>query len=258
MEEGKMEKLVEGKVAVVTGGSSGIGRATALAFAKEGAKVVVADVLIEEGQETVRLIHQEGGEAIFVRTDVSKAAEVEALIQSCIQVYGRLDCAFNNAGIEGAVAPTADCTEENWDRVIAVHLKGQWLCMKYEIPQMLKQGKGAIVNMASVAGLVGIQGLSAYCASKGGVVQLTRAAALEYAKANIRINVVCPGLIRTAMAERVININPEYAAQVIGMHPLGRLGNPEELAAAVLWLCSDAASFVTGHAMAVDGGYVAQ
>lgn len=253
-----MEKLFEGKVAVVTGGSSGIGRATALAFAREGAKVVVGDILKKEGQETISLIRQEGGEGIFVQTDVSKAKEVEALIQSCIQTYGRLDYAFNNAGIEGSIAPTADCTEENWDRVIAINLKGQWLCMKYEIPQMLKQGRGAIVNMASVAGLVAVQGLPAYCASKGGIIQLTRAAALEYAKAGIRINVVCPGLIETPLAERVINFIPEYGAQVIAGHPIGRMGVPKEVAEAVIWLCSDAASFVTGHALAIDGGYVAQ
>jgi len=253
-----MGKSFIGKVALVTGGSSGIGRATAIAFAKEGAKVVIGDILTEKGEETVRLIRQGGGDAIFVQVDVSKSTDVKNLIQSCIQTYGKLDCAFNNAGIEGGIAPTADCTEENWDRVIDINLKGQWLCMKYEIPQMLKQGKGAIVNMASVAGLVAVQGLPAYCASKGGIIQLTKAAALEYAKAGIRINVVCPGLIETPLAERVINFIPEYGAQVIAGHPLGRMGFPREVADAVVWLCSDAASFITGHALAIDGGYVSQ
>ena len=176
-----MTKQFEGKVALVTGAASGIGRASALAFARGGAKTVVADVLVEGGEETVRIIKEAGGDALFVRTDVSKAAEVETLIQKIVETYGRLDYAHNNAGIAGADAPTADCTEENWDHTIAINLKGVWLCMKYEIPQMLRQGGGAIVNTASTAGLVGLEGSPAYCASKGGVVQLTRAAALDYA-----------------------------------------------------------------------------
>ena len=253
-----MTKQFEGKVALVTGGSSGIGRATASAFAGEGANVVVADVLVEGGGETVRMIKEAGGEAIFVKTDVSKATEVEALIKKIVETYGRLDCAINNAGIEGTMAPTADCTEENWDRTININLKGVWLCMKYEIPQMLKQGGGAIVNMASVAGLVGLQGLPAYCASKGGVVQLTRTAALEYARAGIRVNAVCPGVIRTPMVDRLIAAQPEMEEALTAMEPVGRTGKPEEVAEAVVWLCSDAASFVTGHAMVVDGGFVAQ
>ena len=253
-----MTKQFGGKVALVTGGSSGIGRATASAFAGEGANVVVADVLVEGGGETVRMIKEAGGEAIFVKTDVSKATEVEALIKKIVETYGRLDCAINNAGIEGTMAPTADCTEENWDRTININLKGVWLCMKYEIPQMLKQGGGAIVNMASVAGLVGLQGLPAYCASKGGVVQLTRTAALEYAKAGIRVNAVCPGVIRTPMVDRLIAAQPEMEEALTAMEPVGRTGKPEEVAEAVVWLCSDSASFVTGHAMAVDGGFIAQ
>ena len=253
-----MTKQFGGKVALVTGGSSGIGRATASAFAGEGANVVVADVLVEGGGETVRMIKEAGGEAIFVKTDVSKATEVEALIKKIVETYGRLDCAINNAGIEGTMAPTADCTEENWDRTININLKGVWLCMKYEIPQMLKQGGGTIVNTASVAGLVGLQGLPAYCASKGGVVQLTRTAALEYARAGIRVNAVCPGVIRTPMVDRLIAAQPEMEEALTAMEPVGRTGKPEEVAEAVVWLCSDAASFVTGHAMVVDGGFVAQ
>jgi NAD(P)-dependent dehydrogenase (short-subunit alcohol dehydrogenase family) len=252
-----MTTQFEGKVALVTGAASGIGRASALAFAREGAKTVVADVLVEGGEETVRMIKEAGGDALLVRTDVSKSAEVEGLMQKIVETYGRLDYAHNNAGIAGADAPTADCTEENWDHTIAINLKGVWLCMKYEIPQMLKQGGGAIVNTASTAGLVGLEGSPAYCASKGGVVQLTRAAALDYAKAGIRVNAVCPGVIRTPMVEPLVG-DPEAEAGLIAVEPIGRMGKPEEVAEAVVWLCSDAASFVTGTAMPVDGGLVAQ
>lgn len=248
----------EGKVALVTGGSSGIGRAGALAFAREGAKVVVADVVVEGGQETVDMIQQAGGEAIFVTTDVSKAADVETLVNKTVETYGRLDYAFNNAGIEGEQLPTADCTEENFDRVISINLKGVWLCMKYEIPQMLEQGGGAIVNTSSVAGLVGFAGIPHYVASKHGVAGLTKNAALEYAQAGIRVNAVCPGGIRTPMIDRFTGGDPEAESQFHAMHPLGRMGEPEEIADAVVWLCSDAASFVTGHPMVVDGGMFAQ
>lgn len=253
-----MTRQFEGKVALVTGAASGIGRASALAFTREGAKTVIADVLVEGGEETVRIIKAAGGDARFVRTDVSNAAEVETLLQKLVETYGRLDYAHNNAGILGTPAPTADCTEEDWDRTIGINLKGIWLCMKHEIPQMLKQGGGAIVNTASVAGLVGIRGLPAYCASKGGIVQLTRTAALEYTKAGIRVNAICPGGIRTPMLERLLADRPEAEASVIAAEPIGRMGKPEEIAEAVVWLCSDAASFVTGHAMVVDGGWVAQ
>ena len=254
-----MAGRLDGKVALVTGGSSGIGRASALAFAREGAKVVVADVMVEGGEETVGMIKKAGGEAIYVKADVSKAAEVEVMVNRAVATYGRLNCAFNNAGIEGTLlVPTADYTEESWDRVIAINLKGVWLCMKYEIPQMLKQGSGAVVNTASVAGLVGSRAGAAYGASKHGVVGLTKTAALEYAKAGIRVNAVCPGPIRTPMMERGIALRPEFEVQALATEPVGRMGRPEEIAEAVVWLCSDAASFVTGHTMAVDGGYVAQ
>ncbi|MGE0822634.1 MAG: SDR family oxidoreductase [Candidatus Binatia bacterium] len=247
-----------GKVALVTGGSSGIGRAAALAFAREGAKVVVADVSVEGGEETARLVIEGGGEAAFAKADVAHAADVEALIAKVVSTYGRLDCAFNNAGIEGPGAPTVDYSDEGWDKVIAVNLKGVWLCMKYEIPQMLKQGGGAIVNTSSSAGLVGFRGGSAYVASKHGVIGLTKTAALEYAKAGVRVNAVCPGAIDTPMMGRITGHKEHRAARMAEAEPVKRMGTPAEIAEAVVWLCSDAASFVTGHAMAVDGGLTAQ
>ncbi len=253
-----MAGTLEGKVALVTGGGSGIGRASAMTFAREGARVVVADVAVEGGEETVRIIQDAGGEGIFVRADVSKAGEVEALINSAVETYSRLDCAHNNAGIEQVAVRTHEYPEEVWDRLISINLKGVWLCMKYEIAQMLKQGGGAIVNTSSVAGLVGFRGISAYVASKHGVAGLTKTASLEYAEAGIRINAVCPGFIRTPLLERFINHNPELEAQLVQLEPVGRIGTPEEVAEAVVWLSSDAASFVTGHTMAVDGGFVAQ
>ena len=255
-----MAERLEGKVALMTGGSSGIGRATALAFAREGAKVVFGDINVEGGEETVRMIAEAGEQAIFIKTDVSKADEVEHMVNKAIETYGRLDCAFNNAGIEGTIlVPTADYTEEVWDQVISINLKGVWLCMKYEIPQMLKLGCGAIVNTSSAVGLVGgsLAG-SAYVASKHGVVGLTRAAALEYAEQGIRVNSVCPGVIRTPITERLFQDDPELEARFAARQPVGRLGTPEDVAEAVVWLCSDAAAFVTGHGMAVDGGFVAQ
>jgi NAD(P)-dependent dehydrogenase (short-subunit alcohol dehydrogenase family) len=210
------------------------------------------------GQQTVHLLTEEGGEAIFVRTDVSKAVEVQALISTAVETYGRLDCAHNNAGISGGLsARTAEYPEERWHQVIAVNLTGVWLCMKYEIPQMLHHGGGTIVNTASAAGLVGGRGMSAYVASKHGVVGLTKTAALEYAQQGIRVNCVCPGVIHTPMTERGLS-DPELRARIIAMEPIGRVGTPEEVAEAVVWLCSDAASFVTGHTMSVDGGFVAQ
>src|SRR5262249_30494618 len=253
-----MAGRLDGKDALVTGGASGIGRATALTFAREGAKLVIADMNEDGGQQTVHMIAEKGGEAIFVRTDVSQAVEVQALISKAVETYGRLDCAHNNAGIAGGVrALTADYPEDRWHQVIAVNLTGVWLCMKYEIPQMLHQGGGTIVNTASAAGLVGSRGTSAYVASKHGVVGLTKTAALEYAQQGIRVNCVCPGVIHTPMTARGLS-NPELRAHLLASEPVGRVGTPEEVAEAVVWLCSDAASFVTGHAMSIDGGFVAQ
>ena len=253
-----MAGLTEGKVALVTGAGSGIGRATALVFAREGAKVVVADIVVAGGQETVQQIEAAGGEAIFVKADVSQAADVETLITQTVETYGRLDCAFNNAGIEGGMKLTIDCTKEEFDRTIAVNLTGVWLCMKYEVQQMLSQGGGAIVNTASAAGLVGFPSLPDYVASKHGVVGLTKTAALEYAKSGIRVNAVCPGVIQTPMVERGAQLSPGFDELAVSMEPVGRFGQPAEVGEAVVWLCSDAASFVTGHPMVVDGGLVAQ
>jgi NAD(P)-dependent dehydrogenase (short-subunit alcohol dehydrogenase family) len=253
-----MAGRVDGKVALVTGAGSGIGRATALVFAREGAKVVVADVVVDGGEETVRQIKAAGGEAIFVKADMAKAAEVEAMVQKAVTTYGRLDCAHNNAGIEGATGRTADYREEDWDRVIRVNLTGVWFCMKYEISQMLKQGGGAIVNTASDAGLLGVPQMPAYVASKHGVVGLTKTAALEYAKSGIRVNAVCPGVIKTPMVERITGQRAGRAERMAAVEPVGRMGKPEEIAEAVVWLCSEAASFVTGLPMSVDGGIAAQ
>jgi len=246
------------RVALVTGAASGIGRATALSFAREGAVVVVSDVDMPGGEETVQMIQVEDGQAIFMRADVASPADVETLVETAMDNFGRLDYAFNNAGIEGEMASTADCSEENWDRVLAVNLKGVWLCMKSEIPAMQELGGGVIVNCASVAGLVGFRNLPAYCASKGGVVELSRATALECAGTNIRVNSVCPGVIRTPMVDRVIGGDAELEVEFTALEPVGRLGKPEEIAASVLWLCSEGAGFVTGHALTVDGGLVAQ
>jgi len=206
----------------------------------------------------VRMIEEAGGEASFVAADVSVTKQVEAMVAKTVATYGRIDCAFNNAGIEGRMANTVECTEETWDRTIAINLKGVWLCMKYEIPQMLKQGGGTIVNTASIAGLVGFEGLPAYNASKGGVVQLTRTAALEFATKNIRVNCVCPGVIRTPMVERLLDTRSFTEEQLNASEPVGRMGKPEEIAEGVLWLLSDASSFVTGHPLAIDGAWVAR
>ena len=253
-----MAGRLDGKIALITGAGSGIGRASALTFAREGAKVAVADKLVDGGRETVRMVEAAGGTASFIEVDVSDAASVEAMVNATVETYGRIDCAYNNAGIEGQVAPTDSYADDMFDRVIAVNLTGVWLCMKYEIPRLLEHGGGAIVNTASGAGLIGVAGLSAYVASKHGVIGLTKTAALEYAKSGIRVNAVCPGLIQTPMVERLTADQPQLGEALVAMEPVGRTGRPEEIAESVVWLCSDAASFVTGHAMSVDGGFVAQ
>jgi NAD(P)-dependent dehydrogenase (short-subunit alcohol dehydrogenase family) len=250
---------MKGKVALVTGGSSGIGMATALAFAKRGAKVVTASRGIEKGEKAVKMIQDAGGEAVFIQTDVSKADQVERLIDKTVETYGRLDCAFNNAGIAGALAETADCTEEDWDISMSVNLKSVWLCMKYEIIQMLKQENGgAIVNTGSAAGLVALPGAAAYAVAKHGIVGLTKTAAIEYVTRGIRINTVCPSFVGTPLTQQVNAEYPDFVKKAFALQPIGRVGTPDEIAASVVWLCSDAASFVTGAAFAVDGGYVAQ
>jgi NAD(P)-dependent dehydrogenase (short-subunit alcohol dehydrogenase family) len=254
-----MPGMLQGKIALVTGGSTGIGKASSLAFAREGATVVVSDINVDGGEETARLIRESGGKAIFIKADVLLAAEVEALVNKAVATYGRLDCAFNNAGIAGAIgASTHEYPDESWDRVLGINLKGVWLCMRYEIPQMLQQGGGAIVNTASIWGLVGAPGAAAYVASKHGVVGLTRAAALEYAPQGIRINAVNPGTIRTPILDPFIAAIPEFESMMTARHPIGRIGMPEEIAEAVVWLCSEAASFVIGQNLPVDGGYTTQ
>lgn len=247
-----------GKVVFVTGGASGIGRATALAFAEAGAWVVIADINDDGGLQTVRLIQESGGEGLFFKCDFASLNSIEHVMQSVIKHTGKIDCAFNNAGIEGDSDTTADCKVENWHRVIDVNLRGVWLCMKYEIAAMLKQGSGSIVNCSSVAGLVGFAKSPAYVASKHGVLGLTKTAALEYARQNIRVNAVCPGIIQTPMIDRVTYQKEDLRRQLADSEPMGRMGTPEEIAAAVLWLSSSQASFVTGQTLAVDGGWVAQ
>jgi NAD(P)-dependent dehydrogenase (short-subunit alcohol dehydrogenase family) len=251
--------ILDGKVAVITGAASGIGRATALIFAREGAKLLLADVQEEAGAETVGKVVDLGAQAQFMRVDVAKFTDVQAMVAKAVEAYGRLDCAFNNAGIDGRGGLIHECTEENWNRVIAINLTGVWLCMKAEVTQILAQGGGgAIVNTSSVAGLAGGAGLPAYIASKHGVAGLTRAAALEYGRHNIRVNAVCPGPIRTPMLEKLLRRRDDAEAKMARAEPLKRLGEPSEIGETVAWLCSDRASFVHGLPMPVDGGFMAQ
>ncbi|MBP0019682.1 MAG: SDR family oxidoreductase [Cyanobacteria bacterium SBLK] len=248
------QREFDGKVVLVTGGSSGIGRATAIAFGRAGAKVVVASRRVTEGEETVHQIETEEGEGIFIATDVSKDSDVKTTIEKTIATYGRLDCAFNNAGVIIANA-LSNFSEEDWDCVLDINLKGIWLSLKYEIPAMLKQGKGTVVNMASIAGMIGIAGNAVYSASKGGVIALTRTAAVEYANSGIRINCISPGVTQTQILD---DLPSDALNGFINNHPVKRAGQPEEIANTVLWLCSHKSAFMTGHNLVIDGGYTAQ
>jgi NAD(P)-dependent dehydrogenase (short-subunit alcohol dehydrogenase family) len=254
-----MGGILSGKVALITGAGSGIGRATSKIFAREGAKLVLADVVEDGGLQTLAMVTDSGHDAVFIKTDVSVAEQVEAAVAKAVETYGRIDCAFNNAGIEGAGGLTHECTMENWNRVIAIDLTGVWLCMKAEVGQMLKQGTGgAIVNTSSGAGLAGVRGMPAYVAAKHGVAGLTRAASIEYGRKGIRVNAVCPGPIRTPMLNRLFGDRPGAEQRFSRGGPLGRLGEAEEIGETVAWLCSDKASYVTGLPMPVDGGFMAQ
>lgn len=254
-----MVRRLEGKVIAVTGAGSGIGRAASLCFAEEGAKVVVSDISVPDGELTVKMIRDAGWEAVFVKCDVSDIADARNMVDKAVETYGRLDCAFNNAGIEGVNAPVADYPDEIWDKAIGVNLIGVYHCMKYEISAMLKTGGGSIVNNSSILGTVGFANASAYVAAKHGVLGLTKTAAIEYATKGIRVNAVCPGFIETPMLERGgITTQPALKKFITDLHPMKRLGRPEEIAESVIWLFTDAASFVTGIALLIDGGYVSQ
>lgn len=256
--EGARVDDMEGRVAIVTGAATGIGRASAVAFARRGARVVVADVNDDAAQETVALVKDAGSDARFVHTDVTSADSVAAMVQTAVDGFGRLDYAHNNAGMSGVAAGVVDCTEEQWNRTLALNLSGVWLSMKYEIPRMLEAGGGAIVNTSSGAGLVGFAALPAYVASKHGVVGLTKSAALEFVRQGIRVNAICPGTTRTPMIEGYIGGDATIEKMMVAASPLGRMATPDEMAEAAVWLCSDAASFVNGVALPVDAGAVAQ
>jgi NAD(P)-dependent dehydrogenase (short-subunit alcohol dehydrogenase family) len=254
-----MASLLSGKSAIITGAASGIGRATALIFAREGARLILADMAEDAGEKAAAMIRDKGGEARFVRCDVSKAADTDAMVAAAVKAYGRLDCAFNNAGIGGKQCKTADYDEAEFDRIVAINMKGVWLCMRAEIRQFLAQGTpAAIVNTASAAGLVASHSMPAYTAAKHGVVGLTKCAALEYARSSIRVNDVCPGVVDTPLVEEMVAGRPKLAARLDQVEPVGRKARPEEIGEAVAWLCSDSASFVTGTSMSVDGGLTAQ
>lgn len=247
-------KRFQDKVVLVTGGNSGIGRATALAFAREGATCIIAARREHLGSEVVAEIKAGGGNALFVKTDVMIAADIENLFKVIVEKFGRLDCAFNNAGTDAPLKRMANTTMDEWNTVMNTNLKGVWLCMKYELPIMARQGGGAIVNCSSIAGIRGDEGISIYSASKHGVLGLTKAAALENAHRKIRVNTVCPGFIRTPMLEKMIGQSQQIEDSILAMTPLKRISKPEEIAAAVLWMCSDAASFMTGKEMVIGGG----
>ena len=251
-----MANSLEGKVALITGGNSGIGKATALLFAAEGAKTIITARRVDEGEQVVREIIEAGGTATYIETDVSNAAAVAALVRNVISLYGTIDCLFNNAGISGTPGtPVADLDENEWDSVININLKGVWLVMKYVIPVMQRAGGGSIVNMSSIYGLVSSHlEMPAYTASKHGVIGLTKSAARDYARDNIRVNAICPAFIHTPMVDGPIENDPQLGIKVLGLHPIGRLGTVEEIAEAVLWLSCDKSSFVTGHSLAADGG----
>lgn len=253
-----MTTQLAGRVALVTGGGSGIGQASAFALAREGARVIIGDIAVEAGENTAQQIRDMGGEAFFVKMNVANEKDIETAIEKAVALYGSLDCAVNNAGIRGTMGAMAACTEDNWDRVIQVNLKSTWLCLKHEIRQMRKQESGSIVNMSSIAGVVAAFRLPAYTASKHGVVGLTKSAALEYAKAGIRVNAICPGFIETPMVNNYADSAADLNNRLDDIVPMGRLGKPEEIAEAVVWLCSDRSSYVTGHALVVDGGLVVQ
>lgn len=246
------------KVVLITGTSTGIGRETALKFALAGAKVMTADVNEDLGEQTSRMINDAGGHSSFYKCDVSQPEQVKSLVNKTIDMCGKLDIACNNAGVEGKQAITSECSVENWDKIIDINLKGAWLCMKYQIPELLKNKGGAIVNVSSIAGLIGFPGLPAYVASKHGVVGLTKTAALEYADRNIRVNAVCPGPIMTPMLQRLMETTAEFKEQIVAGVPQHKIGEPKDVANTILFLCSDQATYITGQCLAIDGGWVAQ